>query len=109
MEDLYDVFNKYPLRQHVEGCTCGCIPPTAEAGLHRRPLREMEPNDLDRYAFKAMTTWGDVEDFKHFLPRLLELLVHKSFIVDTEIVLGKLSYGHWEAWPVRSRRRFPLY
>lgn len=103
IEDLYGAFSEYPLRRHVEGCPCGCIPPGAEAKLHRRPLREMEPDDLERYAYKAMTTWGDVDDFRHFLPRLLELLVHRRLIVDTEIVLGKLTYGYWEAWPTREQ------
>lgn len=99
VEGLYTAFERYPLGRHVEGCTCGCIPPGAEAALHGRPLRELTPDDLERYAFKALTTWGDEEDFRHFLPRLLELLARKDLMVNEEIVLGKLAYGQWWNWP----------
>ena len=46
-----------------------------------------------------MTTWGDTEDFKHYLPRIFELVATTNFIVDTSVVFGKLDYGKWESWP----------
>ena len=48
-----------------------------------------------------MTTVGDEDDFRHFLPRILELL-HTGELaeeVDPEIVLGKLAYANWTTWP----------
>lgn len=61
----------------------------------------MTPKDLHFYAFCAMTTMGDVQDFRHFLPRILELLNDDDFLgsLDREVVLSKLRYGKWEAWP----------
>jgi len=48
-----------------------------------------------------MTTVGDVDDFRHFLPRIFELLVDGALTgeIDPEIVLGKLTYGGWFNWP----------
>jgi hypothetical protein len=60
---------------------------------------------LSRFAFKAMTTWGDENDFRHFLPRIFELLVVGAFemSVDPETVIGKLDYGKWRKWPADER------
>lgn len=49
------------------------------------------------YAFRAMTTVGDVDDFRHFLPRILELIAELP--ADREVVLSKLSYAKWTEWP----------
>ena len=46
--------------------------------------------------------WGDSDCYKHFLPRIFELVVtdgerHKS--PDRELVFHILRYGEWRAWP----------
>jgi len=51
-----------------------------------------------------MTTWGNTEDFKHYLPRIFELLSTTDFIVDTFVVLGKLDYGKWTTWATDEQR-----
>lgn len=61
-------------------------------------LRELQGEDLSRYAFKAMTTWGNVNDFKHFLPRILELMRGDELNIHASTVLGKLKYGRWGSW-----------
>ena len=55
---------------------------------------------MSKYAWKAVSTWGDSEDLAHFLPRLLELLAcEPGAWVDPEILLGKLELANWRAWP----------
>ncbi len=99
VETLYDVFSIYPLAQKVEGCPC-CVSAEDEAVLHLRPLRRMTAEDLSRYAFKALSTWGDEDDLRHFLPRLLELAAElHNYDVDLEAITGKLEYGKWKQWP----------
>jgi len=71
--DLYSVFKDYRLDSHVEGCPC-CVTKNDKQLIEAKVLTELSPDDLNRFAFKAMTTWGTVEDFKHFLPRQRELL-----------------------------------
>ena len=70
-----------------------------------KPLGDLLAADLERYAFKAMSTLGTVQDFKHFLPRLLELVARDGEIgsTDVEVVLGKLRYAGWTRWPQDER------
>ena len=67
-------------------------------------LRALGADDLDRYVRKAMTTWGDANDFRHFLPRVLELAVDDAdSFVEIEIIFGKLAYADWTRWPAAER------
>jgi len=67
-------------------------------------LRALSDEDLERYASKALTTWGDADDFRHFLPRLLELVTGRPYdTLTTEIVFSKLRYAGWWEWPERER------
>jgi hypothetical protein len=98
---LYKVFEPYALRPHVHGCT-HCVSDSDNACLHERPLRELTADQLEKFAYKALSTWGDINDFRHFLPRLMECLAnqeHTIGAIDAEIVLGKLTYGEWLSWP----------
>lgn len=98
IEGLYDTFSSYPFSSTMEGCPC-CVSEGDKSALHSKSLRELTEEDIQRYAYKAMTTWGEVEDFKHYLPRIFELASTTEFIVDTFVVLGKLDYAHWKSWP----------
>ncbi|HLP51858.1 MAG TPA: hypothetical protein VK154_13310 [Chitinophagales bacterium] len=49
------------------------------------------------FTHKALTTWGEVEDFKHFLPRIFELMATSEFADDVTI-LYKLDYGEFDTW-----------
>jgi hypothetical protein len=58
--------------------------------------------DLERYSRKAISTWGNVRHFKHFLPRLLELSIeHRDDFLDLAVVFGKLKYAQFDSWPQR--------
>ena len=96
-ERLYRTFSKYPFKSTIEGCPC-CVSETDKSTLHSKQLRELEVDDLSYYAYKAMTTWGDVNDYKHYLPRIFELTARRKFIVDIFVTLGKLEYGKWKEW-----------
>jgi len=104
IEEIYDVFGRFRLAAHVEGCP-HCVSDHDHARIHAAPLRSLTAHDLHRYAWKAMTTWGDINDFKHFLPRLLELAVgNGSDWVDVELLLGKLGRAGFVHWPAAERR-----
>ncbi|SHM29770.1 hypothetical protein [Hymenobacter psychrotolerans] len=97
VENLYLVFGAYPLSS-LEGCPC-CVSATDKEQVTHRSLRELTEDDLGRYAGKAMTTWGTVDDFKHFLPRLFELTAAFQAPYEEYVVFSKLDYGHWRTWP----------
>lgn len=103
IEELYTIFSFYPFRSTMNGCPC-CVSKTDKEKIHTKQLRQLDGEDLSRYAFKAMTTWGDTNDFKHYLPRIFELLATTDFIVDTFVVLGKLDYGKWTTWPIEEQK-----
>jgi hypothetical protein len=70
IENLYAAFRTYPLRPVVEFCP-HCVTAAEEARLHGAPLRQLDRCALRRYAGRAITTWGTVNDLKHFLPRII--------------------------------------
>lgn len=110
-ERLYATFAYYPLRHPVVGCTC-CVSREDQARIAAKPLRQLNGDDLERYCWKAMSTWGDANDFRHFLPRILELVsdpMQWSALPDLFIVFGKLPYGHWETWPTTEQEAIISY
>ena len=90
---LYRTFSRYRA-DDLGGCP-HCV---AEADA-------LTANDLEHYAFKAMTTWGSVDEFKHFLPRLFEILARdgEADFTLAEIVLSKPGYGKWQKWTRNER------
>lgn len=99
---LYEAFASYKLRGHIESCPC-CCGPEVTRPLQAKSLPNLTSADLGLYAVRAMTTIGDVDDFRHFLPRILELAVRDELPARTEIVLGKLAYANWRSWPQAER------
>lgn len=63
-----------------------------------KPFKELTADDLSRFTGKAMTTWGDVDDYKHFLPRILELTAQLDTPYEVWIAFDKLEYGNWKTW-----------
>lgn len=103
IEELYRVFAAYGSRAEMGRCD-HCIAEDDVRRLQSYALRETPGDIAARYAFGAMTTWGDERDFKHFLPRLLELLVvEPEFQIEPEALIGKLRYARWYGWPTAER------
>src|SRR5215813_5654250 len=106
IEDLYRTFESYRRRASTEPCL-HCHTTEQEHRLHSKPLRKLDAEDLKQYAFDALYTWGNEHDFKHFLPRLLELLVTMKDpgldLVDPEALFRKLPYASWRSWAQSER------
>lgn len=99
IDHLYATFAHYPVGKDFTGCDC-CVGPEHSARLAAPPLRELSYDDLERYSRKAISTWGSVRHFKHFLPRLLELSIeHRDDFLDLAVVFGKLKYAQMDTWP----------
>lgn len=114
---LYEVFARYPTRRDMPRECCDmphceyCVTPEDIALICSKPLRELTADDLSKYAGKAITTWGDVEDFKHFLPRLMELIATEGSVDwrGPEEVFSRFRYGQWEGWEPRERHAVDSY
>lgn len=109
VENLYQTFAHYRLGKHVHGCSC-CVFEEDQKLIRSKPLNELSAADLSKYAHKALTTWGSSNDFRHFLPRLFEIIIHEPVaLTDPEILFGKLSYANWGDWPVREKEAIKAY
>ena len=103
INNLYSTFAHYRMGDDFTGCDC-CVGPEHSARLAGPSLRELTYDDLERYSSKAMSTWGNVRHFKHFLPRLLELTIeHRDDFLDLAVVFGKLKHAQIDSWPQPER------
>ncbi len=51
---------------------------------------KLNEDDLSRFTGKAMTTWGNANDYKHFLPRIFELTAELKTPYEIWIAFDKL-------------------
>jgi hypothetical protein len=101
IDSLYQVFRPYSSTSQIDYCG-HCVTESDVLRLHTKPLRELNAAELDKFAFKAITTWGELTDFKHFLPRIFELLASQAkltFQTDIETIITKAKYANWRSWP----------
>ena len=70
--EMYAAFAKCRHPRSLDGCPC-CTSMEESVRLLSIPLRDVPPERLERYAFKATTTWGSIDDYRFFLPRIFEL------------------------------------
>jgi hypothetical protein len=109
IDNLYATFAHCRIVDDFTGCDC-CVGPEHSAKLATPPLRELTYADLERYSRKAISTWGNVRHFKHFLPRLLELSIdHRDDFLDLAVVFGKLKYAQFDSWPQQEQNAVNRY
>ncbi len=110
LENLYHTFSKYTTAG-IHHCDCGCIDPDNVKKLSSKPLRELETDDLISYHGSALYTWGDLDHYKHFLPRICELIsVKRDFsYVTLDELYCKLDYAEWTNWPENEQQAIMDY
>jgi len=96
---LYEVFQRYRFTD-LEGDPAfpGLCDP---APLLAEPLPFLPREAFNLFAWKAVSTWGNADDLRHFLPRMLELLAEDGDIGALEAwsLFGKIAYAKWRSWP----------
>jgi hypothetical protein len=98
---IYQTFAPYPIPSSLDA------PSYLEPGqilknLSSAPLQQLSAGSLGPYASSALTTVGDVADYKHFLPRIMHLAClggHGQPGMNSELIASKLSYAGWRTWP----------
>jgi hypothetical protein len=87
----------------MPACPC-CVTDEHKRQLFSKPLRELAPEDLQRFASDSLWTWGTLHDFKHFLPRIFEIFAtHPTWLLDIETIASKLPYSDFNEWPPHER------
>jgi hypothetical protein len=100
LERVYAAFAPYPAPARLEGA-----PHKDPAGMLRSleaaPLRTLSDDQIAPYAGSALLTVGGVADYKHYLPRIIELGVRGSGQVgaDAPIIAERLKRAAWRTWP----------
>ena len=101
VNELYRVFREYRLAVDFPG-RCSPLGDRRKlaARLAKQELHTTGVDDLAVYAFKAITTMGNSVDYKHFLPRMFELMATDSAWWDHHtLVFQKLHELKWTSWP----------
>ena len=79
IENLYRVFSKYKLHQKVTGCYCGvCLDEEFNSYVHNTQLTELSESYLEFYLMAVGILDEEGNDFKYFLPRILEVLLNSK-------------------------------
>jgi hypothetical protein len=97
LHKAYEAFAQYPRPQVLHASPIR-DPKKLLKQLTSKRLRLLDVEDVQEYASAALTTVGTAEDYKHFLPRLLDLAV-ESGVVEPQTIALKLNYADWRAWP----------
>ena len=103
VDSLYLVFARYPYRASMPACA-HCVTDENLLGLGQTAVRDLPPELLGRYVRKAVSTWGEVDDFKRLLPRLLELSASDDLRIPPMVVTAKLRRAEWRTWPADEQR-----
>lgn len=98
--ELYNAFSNYKYNKNMTFCE-HCNEGEDVKKLGNKELLNLNGSDLNYYISSAILTMGDVNDYKHFLPRILHLFIieEESLAVDLEIVGKRLSELNWKLWP----------
>lgn len=98
IDNLYTVFSIYHVEGNLRERSCDCCVTNEEIKLLlSKPFRELRKGDINHFMTSAITTYGDVNDYKHFLPRILELTLDYDVLSDF-VIFEKLEYANWKSW-----------
>lgn len=75
------------------------------ASLITTPLRELADETIGIYAGAALNTAGTEEDYRYFLPRILEQAVRHPVWFGTEpfVIARKMDAAGWRFWPEQQK------
>jgi len=102
IDQLYNVFGEYRTEAaQLRDSSCPCCVTDEEINIIiKKPLKNLSSEDLGHFIRSAISTFGSINHYKHFLPRILELMTLESStdIIDDFTCFEKLNYAEWETW-----------
>lgn len=110
IDQSYSVFSKYRVTGPLDVCTHCCMTPGQANALASMSVREIPFELLYEYNTAAKTELPNIEEFKHFLPRFLELTAELKFLHHSaEIILSRFEYYSKEEWTEEERQIIQKY
>ena len=98
IEKLYDIFAKYQGLSKLEGSPLHDDLETWNKQIRSKKLRELTDDDLSLFAGKVILTWGDENDYRFYLPRILELTAELKTPYDIWTLYSRLEDANWKTW-----------
>jgi hypothetical protein len=98
IEKLYDIFAKYQGLSKLEGSPLYDDLETWNKQLRSKKLRELTDEDLSLFAGKVILTWGDENDYRFYLPRILELTAELKTPYEIWTLYSRLEDANWKTW-----------
>ncbi|MCZ2355977.1 MAG: hypothetical protein LC115_04690 [Bacteroidia bacterium] len=103
IEKLYDIFAKYQGLSKLEGSPLYDDLATWNKQIRSKKLRELTDEDLSLFAGKVILTWGDENDYRFYLPRILELTAELKTPYDIWTLYSRLEDANWKSWDVEEQ------
>lgn len=109
IQELYAAFAAVPKPKKIDGCRC-CIDDKEVWTLLSKPLRSLSVNELSSYADSALLTVGSPEDYRYFLPRILEFHARvPGWWPDIEVIGRRMTLAGWQQWPEAERTALAVF
>ena len=108
IENIYSIFSKYKLTNPVIAHYCPvCLSEQDNTYFQTIPLHLLQPAYLSRYFSSAGILDGNHNDFKYFIPRILEIIYNdiddgSFFFPQVWDRLAEANYNQWEKKEVES-------
>jgi hypothetical protein len=67
------------------------------------PVRDVDPEAIDRWLPHAVTTWGTADDLRALLPRVLELFAAGRLSTSPEVLFTKVRLAGVTSWTVEEQ------
>jgi hypothetical protein len=103
IERLYETFAKYEGKSTLEGSPVYDDVHNWNKELRSKNLRDLTDEDLSRFAGKVLLTWGDEDDFRYYLPRILELTAELKIPYDVYSLYRRLEDAKWYNWDIEEQ------
>lgn len=103
IEKLYDIFAKYQGLSKLEGSPLYDDLNTWNKELRSKKLKELTDEDLSRFTGKVILTWGDENDYRYYLPRILELTAELKTPYDIWTLYSRLEDAKWKTWNIEEQ------
>ena len=104
IKELYETFEKYHSNSNMNGSPNYDDLNKWNDELFSKSLTELTEDDLSRFTGKAITTWGNANDYKHFLPRIFELTAELKTPYEIWIAFDKLTLAEWTNWTEKEQK-----
>jgi len=102
IKDIYSIFSKYKLGNPVTGHYCQvCLSEEDNIYFQTTPLHLIRPGNLSRYFSSVGIMEENGNDFKYFIPRILEIMYNDEedgsfFFPQVWDRLSEANYTSWE-------------